>query len=236
VGGIFAGNGIRMGNSLALGKDAPVAGLRDIGVYSFFGGSMTLSAPDITFGDARDVFATTAELSAGVFGGVAADNGGPVATVALKATFANPVRDGGATPSLNALTQDARGLARLDAPDLGAFELQQRPPLLGTSGNDSLVGRASDDTIDGRSGADTMAGGAGKDSCAVDNAGDVVTEQPGGGLDRVLATVDVTLGAEVEKLQLRGTAAVGGTGNELRTCCSAMRRRTCWPARAATTR
>ncbi|MFX9073466.1 hypothetical protein ABTN28_19700, partial [Acinetobacter baumannii] len=46
----------------------------------------------------------------------------------------------------------------------------------------------------------------------VDNAGDVVIEAPGQGRDTVIASIDYTLGANVENLTLVGSA-VEGTGN-----------------------
>ena len=48
----------------------------------------------------------------------------------------------------------------------------------------------------------------------VDNAGDLVTEALGEGRDRVIASVNYTLTANVEELELAGTA-LNGTGNIL---------------------
>lgn len=90
-------------------------------------------------------------------------------------------------------------------------------------GNDTLYGLAGDDTLDGDgghdvliggTGADSMPGGTGNDRYVVDHAGDLVVEAAGGGLDQVLAYVDVTLAEQVESLALLG-AAVAGTGNAL---------------------
>ncbi|HRX35727.1 MAG TPA: FG-GAP-like repeat-containing protein, partial [Aestuariivirga sp.] len=77
-----------------------------------------------------------------------------------------------------------------------------------------ITGTAFDDTLDGAAGADTMVGGLGDDTYHVDNAGDVITEAAGAGTDRVIASVDYTLGANVENLELTG-AARHGTGNAL---------------------
>lgn len=84
--------------------------------------------------------------------------------------------------------------------------------LLGGDGNDTLQGDAGNDLLDGGTGADTFAGGLGDDRYIVDDAGDVVTEKAGEGRDLVTASVDWTLGANVEDLTLAG-AALRGTGN-----------------------
>jgi Ca2+-binding RTX toxin-like protein len=60
-----------------------------------------------------------------------------------------------------------------------------------------------------------MAGGAGNDTYFVDDAGDMVIENPNEGTDAVFATVDHTLAANVETLVLQGAGTLAGTGNSL---------------------
>jgi Ca2+-binding RTX toxin-like protein len=79
----------------------------------------------------------------------------------------------------------------------------------------ALHGNSGSNLLDGRGGADTMAGGAGNDVYFVDDAGDVVTENVGGGTDTVFATVNHTLAANVQNLVLQGAGNLLGTGNAL---------------------
>ena len=87
--------------------------------------------------------------------------------------------------------------------------------LTGTSGPDILYGLAGNDRLDGLGGADTMFGGPDNDTYVVDQAGDVITENPGEGVDTVESAVTRTLGANLENLTLTGTASINATGNSL---------------------
>lgn len=87
--------------------------------------------------------------------------------------------------------------------------------LVGGAGNDTIVGNAGADSINGGAGTDSMVGGAGDDWYWVDNAGDRVVEVSGGGRDRIISTISITLPTEVEDLTLSGSKAMTGTGNAL---------------------
>jgi Ca2+-binding RTX toxin-like protein len=85
----------------------------------------------------------------------------------------------------------------------------------GNGGRDTLDGGAGNDWIDGGVWADRMIGGAGNDSFVVNNAGDVVVELSGGGIDTVRSSRTYTLGSNVENLVLTDAVAIDGTGNGL---------------------
>ena len=72
--------------------------------------------------------------------------------------------------------------------------------------------------IDGGAGSDTMIGHVTDDTYVVDSLGDVIVESDSGayqGVDSVEAGVSYTLGANLERLVLTGSAAIDGQGNTL---------------------
>jgi Ca2+-binding RTX toxin-like protein len=79
----------------------------------------------------------------------------------------------------------------------------------------ALTGNAAANILNGGTGADAMIGGLGNDTYIVDNAGDMVTEAAGAGIDLVQASVTHALAADVENLTLTGAGAINGTGNSL---------------------
>ncbi|PMZ70955.1 peroxidase family protein [Pseudomonas sp. FW305-70] len=88
--------------------------------------------------------------------------------------------------------------------------------LNGLGGNDLLNGDAGNDVLIGGLGADTMAGGDGNDIYEVTDAGDVVTELGGAGIDEVWTSLaSYTLSADVENLFFGGSGNFAGGGNVL---------------------
>jgi VCBS repeat-containing protein len=92
---------------------------------------------------------------------------------------------------------------------------EQANVLIGNDGNNTLSGGAGNDVLDGGLGVDTLIGGSGDDSYFLDNAGDVVVEAAGEGIDTVRSRISTTLGANFERLTLLGINAIDGSGNEL---------------------
>ncbi len=86
--------------------------------------------------------------------------------------------------------------------------------LNGAWGDDTLTGGAGNDTFADDAGADVMDGGPGDDTYALDDAGDRVREAVGGGIDRIVSTVDVNLRrAEVEVITLIGDERIDAYGS-----------------------
>jgi Ca2+-binding RTX toxin-like protein/subtilisin-like proprotein convertase family protein len=80
--------------------------------------------------------------------------------------------------------------------------------IIGSSADNALVGNSEDNAIDGQGGDDTMIGGAGNDIYYVDSTSDLVIENPNEGNDIVYASVDYTIGANIESVVL-----IEGAGN-----------------------
>ena len=78
----------------------------------------------------------------------------------------------------------------------------------------TLTGNDNNNVLNGSTGADTMIGKGNNDIYFVDDAGDVVIEEAGGGVDTVHSSVSYTLSAHVENLGIAGTAT-HAIGNDL---------------------
>jgi Ca2+-binding RTX toxin-like protein len=135
----------------------------------------------------------------------ATDAGALSASCAFSLTIAQGVGTG--TPGNDSLIGDA---ADNIMEGLGGDDV-----LDGRAGNDQLYGGLGNDYLDGGTGADQMYGGVGNDIYVVDNAGDLVSEDQGGGIDQVRSSVTFTLGTDLDNLTLTGTSAINGTGNSL---------------------
>ena len=86
---------------------------------------------------------------------------------------------------------------------------------IGTGFDDILSGFGGNDRLDGAGGADELTGGAGDDTYFVDDAGDIVSENAGEGIDTVYSSITYALTANVENLVLDRRHDIDGTGNEL---------------------
>ena len=89
--------------------------------------------------------------------------------------------------------------------------------LFGDAGNDTLIGGEGNDTLRSGTGSDTLDGGNGDDAYFIDVSTDIILADTSG-IDTVnlfYATGTYTLAADLEHINLLGTAAINGTGNAL---------------------
>jgi len=168
--------------------------------------------PGATAAQIREALLTSTTATTSVLDKVATDGRLDV-THFLDIVFATPAPTPEPTPTPTPTTGVLiTGTAGADAISPSATVAGQSLP---TGYADTLVGLAGNDTLNGGVGADRLEGGSGNDIYVLDNAGDVVVELADEGIDVVQSSVSHTLGANVEKLMLTGSASVSATGNEL---------------------
>ena len=106
-----------------------------------------------------------------------------------------------------------------DQPNTNGFEtgaLESFSFVLASATN-AVLGRpqANFTIVDDDNGVNVYSYGVGNDVYRVDFTSDLIVENPLGGIDLVLSSVDYTLGDQVENLTLVGAAAIDGRGNVL---------------------
>ena len=119
---------------------------------------------------------------------------------------------------IDAIYSDSYSLVNLpNVENLTAFSNSTGVSFTGNSAINTLRGSAENDTLDGGANFDFLHGGLGNDTYIVDNASDITTETSTltTEIDTVQSSVSYTLGTNLEKLTLTGTAAINGTGNTL---------------------
>jgi Ca2+-binding RTX toxin-like protein len=140
--------------------------------------------------------------------------GGQTLTLAAGVTTVESVVIGtaaGVTTGTTALNVDASAAGY----ELSLIGNAGANTLTGTGFNDVLTGGGGDDTLIGGLGNNTLSGGTGNDSFVVDSLTNVVSEGLAAGTDKVFSSLNYTLGANVENLELTGSDNLNGTGNTL---------------------
>ena len=106
--------------------------------------------------------------------------------------------------SLAGLTQ-IENLTLTGAGQLAGIGNDLNNKITGNDDANTLDGGKGNDTLDGGKGTDQLRGGLGNDIYIVDNPGDTVIENSGGGTDTILSAISFTLlGLGVENLTLGG--------------------------------
>jgi Ca2+-binding RTX toxin-like protein len=96
------------------------------------------------------------------------------------------------------LAQFVDNLTLTGSANLGGTGNGDANKIIGNSGANQLSGLGGNDILDGRSGADHMLGGTGSDTYYVDNAGDVVDETGGDGIDKINSSISLSLVASAQ--------------------------------------
>ena len=82
------------------------------------------------------------------------------------------------------------------------------------TGYHELYGKGGNDFLVGGLGGDTLFGEAGNDSYIINSAGDQIIEVPDAGYDTAYSTLTFRMPSGLERLILRGSAAIDGRGND----------------------
>jgi VCBS repeat-containing protein len=85
---------------------------------------------------------------------------------------------------------------------------------VGSSADNALVGNSGNNTLDGGAGDDTMIGGDGNDIYFIDSTSDLAMENANQGNDIVYASIDYTIGANIESVVLQGSNNLNAVGND----------------------
>ena len=185
---------------------------------TFFLTPLTLQATDVVTGGATGAFIDILQVTAA--GTIIASQFSGVTTIEemLLATGGNTVTLTNGLVAGSSLSGNrfiVTGDAGQDIVDGSGITNGKVLALSGSGGDDVLLGGSGGDTLDGGPGNDTMAGGTGNDTYFVDSEADSIFENPGGGTDTVLSTVNYTLSANVDHLTLvEGAAgAINAAGN-----------------------
>lgn len=86
--------------------------------------------------------------------------------------------------------------------------------LYGNGGNDTLIGGDGDDTLEGGKGIDLLQGGAGNDTYILENEEDTIDDNEGTNTIQSSETITLSRYPTVAVLELKGTKAIKGTGND----------------------
>lgn len=86
--------------------------------------------------------------------------------------------------------------------------------LYGNGGNDTLIGGEGADTLEGGKGIDFLQGGAGDDTYVLENEQDTIDDNEGTNTIQSSETITLARYPTVEVLELKGTKAIKGTGND----------------------
>ena len=117
------------------------------------------------------------------------------------------------------LRSNVEALRLTGTANINGFGNELNNQLVGNAGDNRIEGQAGNDTLNGNGGNDSLYGGAGDDVYYINAIGNTfISENLNDGKDMVISSVSYDLSslqAELESLQLTGTANINATGNAL---------------------